>query len=75
MYRTEGLYCYCILKMWAPHTNRRTRRVPGRSGLTLEEAQAFCSRDDSGLDHNRGQFFYGYEKTSTWKRSLRSRRA
>lgn len=53
---------YKVVKMYAPHVNKRSRAV--KTLLSLEDAQAYCSRPESGLDHNGGKFFYSYDQMS-----------
>lgn len=50
---------YQIVRYYAPSENRRNEVVA--DGLTLEEAQAHCSREDT---HEAGKWFDGY-RTST----------
>lgn len=52
----EGV-TYCIVRFYAPHTGR-CREVIER-GLTLDEAQEHCRRDDT---RDGVTFFDGYEK-------------
>lgn len=48
---------YKIVRNFAPHLNRRSRKIEG--GLTLEQAQEHCKRPDSRL---AGEWFDGYDK-------------
>lgn len=46
---------YKIVRFYAPHRNRENETV--ETGLTLEEAQAHCNREDT---HEKGEWFDGY---------------
>lgn len=46
---------YKIVRFYAPHLNKSNRTI--KTGLTLEEAQEHCSRDDT---RKEGEWFDGY---------------
>lgn len=46
---------YKIVRYYAPHLNRESEVID--TGLTLEEAQEHCSRDDT---RKEGEWFDGY---------------
>lgn len=48
---------YKIVRYYAPHLNRAKRTI--KRGLTLEQAQAHCSRPDTKRE---GKWFDGYTK-------------
>ena len=48
---------YNIKRMYAP--GRKERDYIIKTGLTLEEAQAWCKREDT---HEKGVFFDGYDE-------------
>ena len=50
---------YNIVRSYAPSTGRKDRTV--KRGLTLEEAQAHCTREDT---RKEGVWFDGY--TEAW---------
>lgn len=49
---------YRIVRMYAPHLNRRRRALPDADNLTEAEAQAHCHRADT---RREGEWFDGYE--------------
>lgn len=48
---------YRIVRFYAPHLNRERETV--ETGLTLEEAQEHCQREDT---HESGEWFDGYQE-------------
>lgn len=48
---------YSIYRFYAPHLRRERELI--ETGLTLEEAQAHCNREDT---REAGQWFDGYVK-------------
>jgi beta-lactamase class D len=48
---------YKIVRQYAPHLDRRSHTVRGKTGLTLEQAQAHCSDPKT---RKAGQWFDGY---------------
>ena len=55
---------YKIVRLYSPHFV--THQKPIKTGLTLEEAQAHCRRDDT---HEEGVWFDGYEQEEEEKQS------
>lgn len=59
---------YKIIRCYSPRIGKRTHAVRGMRGLTLEEAQAHCQRDDShgycvGGKIVRQRYHNGYSDT------------
>ena len=52
---------YTIIRFYAPHTGRESEVQ--KTGLTLDEAQAHCRRDDTRQD---GEWFDGYTVETEW---------
>lgn len=50
---------YRIVRFYAPHLNLPPKRIRGKSGLTLKEAQDHCKKEDTKKD---GEWFDGYQE-------------
>jgi hypothetical protein len=48
--------CFRIVRFYAPRLNRKPRTI--KNGLTEDEAQAHCNREDTSKD---GVYFDGYD--------------